>query len=353
MFCRLKRDKLYDGGFADFSKKIILLELSEKESKFERLLYDGPKILSSSQSRKIQEFIEENNIQIAHFHYGTDCGIFFPATKKIKIPSVVSFYGYDCSSFPKYMMGYGKKYLINRVFKRITAILAMSPDMKNELLNAGCPEEKIIVHYYGTDCRKFYHVHQYPKKEKIIILILSHLCHKKGHVFLFKSLKKVIESGIYNFEMRVVGTGEMENELHQLVKEIGLEKHIVFLGALKYASQEMMDEYQNADIFVHPSVVAPNGDKEGIPGTIIEAMSAGLPVVSTFHAGIPYVIENQKTGLLVKEWDIEALTHAISQLILNRNMREKTGIAAQKFALNNLDLIRKENELEKIYDRLQ
>lgn len=300
----------------------------------------------------IEDFIERNKIGICHFHYGTDCGVFYPLMKKIEIPTVVSFYGYDSSSFPSIALGYGKQYLIKRVFNWVNCVFAMSPDMKKDLIAARCPEEKIIVHYYGTDTTRFFIKRDYQQKRTLTILILASLVPQKGHLFLLKSVKKLIESGISNFVLRIAGTGELETKLKSFVNKNNLHKYVVFTGVLKYGSKEMVEEYKQADIFVHPSIIAQNGDKEGIPGTIIEAMSAGLPVVSTNHAGIPYVIESGKTGLLVNENDIEALTNAIHQLIEDKNMREQIGIAGQEYALQHLDVKEKEKELEDIYNRL-
>ncbi len=340
---RKKEKKQLDGGFTEFNlTNFNYLNLNDNEKWFEKFLFQTIKILSQLQLIKVLRFISDNQIDICHFHYGTDCGVFFPLPKKLKVPSVVSFYGYDSSSFPKYLFGYGRLFLKNRVFKRVTAILAMSPDMEDDLINAGCPKEKIIVHYYGTDCSIFYQKRNYSYKAKIKILFLACLVPQKGHLFLLKSLEQLVHNGVVNFELRIVGSGELEAQLIHFVKSSTIHNHVSFHGAIRYASPQMMAEYQNADIFVHPSVIAPNGDKEGIPGTIVEAMSAGLPVISTYHAGIPYIIENEKTGLLVKEWDIDELATSIARLIESRDLREKLGKAGQNYAVANLDIHEKE-----------
>lgn len=349
---RIRAEKEYDGGHADFKKELLSLDLNASENSYERVLYKYPKMLSQKHQREIKDFLKSNEISVLHFHYGTDCGVYYPLLKRLKVPSIVSFYGYDISSFPSFMAGFGKKYLQNRVFKWVDKVLAMSEDMKLDLLQAGCPENKIIVHYYGTDCNRFYFERQYPIKEVVTIFTLSNMCPKKGHIFQFQAINKLLDSGITNFQFRIAGTGESESELRAYVTENGLDSHIVFLGALKYASDEMMNEFRKADIFLHPSVIAPDGDKEGIPGTIIEAMSSGLPVVSTYHAGIPLVIENNQTGLLVNEWDVESLTNALAKLLNDVLLREKIGRSSQKYALENLDLMQKEKELERIYDNL-
>ena len=350
---RENRNGALDGGFAAFDlDEVAYLDLSQSATSYEDLLFKTTKTLSKRQVRSIIDFIENHQIDRLHFHYGTDCGAFFPLLKYLDLPSVVSFYGYDCSSFPSFMLGYGSRYLKNRVFDRVTSVLAMSPDMKQDLMKAGCPEEKIVVHYYGTDTRRFYMDRSYEAKETVTLLILATLVPQKGHLFLLRSVKQLIDSGVVNFKLRIVGAGELEEELHSFVLRHNLGNYVSFTGAIKYASEEMMSEYSNADIFVHPSVVAPNGDKEGIPGTIIEAMSAGLPVISTYNSGIPYVIEHDKTGLLVEEHDIKALSKSIENLITDPALRKKIGLAGQKHACENLDLHTKELELEKTYENL-
>jgi colanic acid/amylovoran biosynthesis glycosyltransferase len=171
-------------------------------------------------------------------------------------------------------------------------------------------------------------------------------------LFVLRAIKRLKDLGINNFELRIVGSGELEEKIKSYVTKNYLTNYVNLLGSMNYASKEMIEELKNADIFIHPSVIAPNGRKEGIPGTIIEAMVTGLPVISTYHAGIPYVIKNLETGILVKEWDISELMEKIKLLIDDVKLRDKLGKAGQKFAIENLDLVKKETELENIYNSL-
>lgn len=109
--------------------------------------------------------------------------------------------------------------------------------------------------------------------------------------------------------------------------------------------------YHNADIYLQPSVTA-NGEKEGIPGTLIEAMASGLRVISTFHAGIPYIIENEVNGLLVKENDINGIAVSILRLVNDEKLRENLGNNTTIKASKELDLVEKTKELENIYSSL-
>jgi len=345
-------EKENEGGFAKLDlNKYKYLDLGQDETKWEKIIFKTIRILSKRQVSNILDFIKREKIDICHFHYGTDCGVFYPLLKQLKIPSVVSFYGYDCFSFPKKLWGFGKKYLNGRVFKEISRVLTMSPEMKTDLLKIGCPEEKILFHYHGIPSEAFFFRNRnYDRGKKVFeLLSVSYLDPVKGHLFSFKALQKIVIAGNSNIRLKIIGKGFYKQVLKKYIKENGLNDYVVFLGSV--SSAHLLAELENADGFIHPSVITKN-DKEGIPGAIVEAMFSGLPVIATYHGGIPYIIENNKTGILVKEWDIAALSDAIVKLSQNPKLREELGTAGQKYALAELNLLEREKELERIYDSL-
>jgi colanic acid/amylovoran biosynthesis glycosyltransferase len=165
-----------------------------------------------------------------------------------------------------------------------------------------------------------------------------------------RAFKKALRITRKRIKLRIVGQGYLELDLKGYVDKNELHEHVDFIGSLKHLSREFLDEFNNADVFIHPSVISRTNEKEGIPGAIVEAMASGLPVLSTFHAGIPYVIRNGETGLLVNEWDTDRLAECIIKLAGNAKLREKIGLQAQRYAVENLDLKQKQIELENIYD---
>lgn len=345
-------DKPFDGGYGEFDfKKYKVLNLSSGENK---RIYKYYKRISTGDIKKLENFIKENSIDVLHLHYGTDAGLYYKIMNDYGIPSVVSFYGYDVTSFPKMFLGLGKKFLKDKVFAKATKILAMTEEMKNDLLKIDCDEKKIIVHYHGVKGKDYYFPErQYEKKDKIILLIVATLTAAKGHIFLLNAIKELIKNRITNFELRIIGWGELEEKLKKFVNDNNLGENVKFLGAMKAHSKEIIDEYKNADIFVHPSTVPDDGNKEGIPGAIVEAMFSGLPVISTYNGGIPHIIENEKTGLLVNEWDTEKLADSISYLVQNIERRKYIGTNAQEYAMKYLDLPLKQKMLEDIYDSVR
>ncbi len=342
-----------DGGFSDFDEKDYpILSLAETDKFFDRFIYRCRKIITTKDVKLIGDFISRHHVELLHFHFGHDAGVYLPKLTQIKIPKIVSFYGFECSGFPSYLWGYGKYYLNKRVFKHADIVLAMTEDMKKDLIGLGCAENKIIVHYYGTDTREFKAVHHYPPKKPVNFSIVSGLIPKKGHLFLLKAFEKAVRKN-KNIQLKIVGDGPTGEVIKNYVRKNGFADFVKFYPRVKYASAEHKRYFAKADVFVHPSVTGPNGDKEGIPGAIIEAMAAGLPVISTYHAGIPHVIEHNKTGMLVQEWDIDQLTNYILEIAQDSEKRNRIAIAGQKYALGNLDLVENEKELEQIYQSVR
>ncbi len=347
--------------YTQWEESTLARELQEKVDSFyafsgsplDRKLYERARILTPAAKKRIKNHIRAVNPDVLHVHYGVDCSVYGEIIRDLGIPACVSFYGYDCTSFPKRFMGYGKVLLQRRVFNNpsVKAVLAMTPDMKKDLLALGCPNEKIRVHYYGTETGPF----NLPRKEKddesVSFVMISGLHPKKGHANLIEAWHRLIQNTDAKVHLHIIGDGPLKDQLRQQIDRLGV-RSITLHGPVKYGSGKHMQFLRNADVFVHPSIQASDGDKEGIPGAIIEAMAAGLPVVSTYHAGIPYILDHEKTGLLVPEGQVAALSDAMQRLALDAGLRESLGRQAREFATRDLDVREKEKELEEIYDAL-
>lgn len=340
----------YDGGFTDYSEyKAEIHQLSTFKSKKDRLVYKYLRKTGKEGRKSLIALIKEIRPDVIHLHYGTDAGIFLPAIKRFGIPKIVSFYGYDCSLFPKSFFGLGGIYLKNRVFNIADAILAMSPDMYSDLIKIGCPEYKLKVHYYGVPVKKWITDKRIDKSNEVVkFLILSNLVPKKGHLFLLEAFSWAIMSN-KNIRLYIVGEGAMRNKIEREIVKKNLQDYVDLTGPVLYESKAHIAYMQKGDVFIHPSIIDAEGDKEGIPGSIVEAMAAGMPVISTCHAGIPYIIENNISGLLVEENDVDGLVEAILRLSYSAKERIEMGKRAADYAINNLDIEKKVVEREFIY----
>jgi len=284
---------------------------------------------------------------VIHLHYGSDAAIFLPYLKKFKIPTIVSFYGYDCSGFPHYFFNLGKFLLKKKVFNNASFVTAMSEDMKHDLLKIGCERKKILVHYHGINTIPFVFDRLYENKSKIKLLIISGFTPQKGHFFLLNAFKKALSTN-KNLYLTIVGGGPLEHKIQNYINDNNII-NVEVKPSVTYSSNEHINYLKDADIFIHPSITDNKLNKEGIPGSIVEAMCSGLPVISTYHAGIPSIIINNHSGILVDEHDIDALSNAIIELSDNVSLRNKIGANAKKFAIENLSVELKEKELEDIY----
>ena len=148
---------------------------------------------SKRKTSQLLKLLRTENPDVLHFHYGSDAGIFLPVLRKLNIPTVVSFYGYDCTGFPKYYFGLGKLFLKKRVFSRASIITAMSEDMKKDLIILGCNAEKITVHYHGIKTGVFNFERKDNSSEITRFLMISIFTPQKGHIFLLNAFQRAIQ----------------------------------------------------------------------------------------------------------------------------------------------------------------
>jgi len=184
------------------------------------------------------------------------------------------------------------------------------------------------------------------------LLIVSGLAAKKGHMFLLEALAKARQLTKAHLHLDIVGEGDLRSEIEAAIQRLGLQYSVAMHGRVAYGSDEHRRYLESAHAFIHPSVTGPDGDKEGIPGALVEAMAAGLPVISTYHAGIPSVVKDGEQGWLVQENDIDALARVLVEVAENPRMREERGHIARHHALTHLDIRPRQIALEALYSQL-
>ncbi len=299
----------------------------------------------------LARYAREQDVRLLHFHYLTDARFLLGLQKRTGLPSIVSGYGYDVNSFPYAARGLGLRYL-RPILDRLDIFLAMSEDMRRDMVAIGCPEAKVRVHYHGSDTRRFRWTERvYQRDAPLSILICARLVEGKGHELLLEALRRIDTRRKHDFSVTFVGDGSLRARLSAIVERYGWQSRVSIVGHVPYASDALVKHYREADLFAHPSI--PVGiAKEGIPGTIVEAMASGIPVVATRHGGIPEVIEDGRDGLLVDEHDVSGLADALDSLLTNAALRRRLGEAAAHRAAAVLDLRARTAELERIYDEL-
>jgi len=264
----------------------------------------------------IKRYMKEHQIDVVLAEYGTTGSWMAPICKVLGTPLIAHFHGFDASRYDvleRYKQGY------QLMFKVAQHIIVVSHAMAKVLIKQGCPEDKLVLNTYGP----------HPDYNKITadygsdyIISVGRHTYKKAPYLTILAFQKVLVD-YPHLKLKMIGTGELFDVSQNLVKSLGLEQQIILLGGLE--RREIIHELSTAFLCVQHSLVAYNGDSEGTPVGIIEAMAAGLPIVSTRHAGIPDVVIEGETGFLVDENDIEAMAKHIISLVEDRALAKLMG----------------------------
>ncbi len=297
-----------------------------------------------------EAFAGKKPYHIIHAHYGHE-GLSALGLKRILRPAppvVTSFYGFDLSLLVREK---GEEYY-RLLFKEGDLLLPLSQNFKSRLIKQGCPHEKIKILPLCINLSRFPFRERSLSEDGIIrILSVARLVEKKGLEYSLRALSLLREKrpGI-NLHYRIVGEGPMLDKLLSLQKELGLQDVVEFMGSRSH--EEVPRFFDESHIFVQPSVKAADGDEEGTPVCLMEAMASGMPVVSTFHSGIPEMVEDGKSGYLVPERDAEALAKKIMWIADHPESWGEMGRRGREIIEKNHNTITVTEELERIYKDL-
>ena len=181
------------------------------------------------------------------------------------------------------------------------------------------------------------------------MISVARLVEKKGIEYAIRAMARLVASEV-KVQYRIIGDGPLLAPLKQLVSEMHLHEHIVFLGAK--TSDEVIHELSGAHLFLAPSVTSYCGDMEGIPTVLMEAMAAGLPVISTLHSGIPELVEDGVSGKLVGERDVQALAQAMRELVANVEQWPAMGAAGREKVLREFNIKKLNERLDHTFEQL-
>jgi glycosyltransferase involved in cell wall biosynthesis len=193
--------------------------------------------------------------------------------------------------------------------------------------------ENIHVFYHGIDTDKFERKNQ-QNNATPELLTVGRLTAKKGFDVLLKACAELRNQGVA-FKCRIIGDGEEKDELINLAAELDLNDIVEFVGVI--SSTEIKNFYERADLFVLPCIIDNDGNRDGIPNVIAEAMAMELPVVSSKISGIPELVEQNETGFLLDQQDIFGVAGSIKSLIINHELSRKMGENGRNRVLSIFD----------------
>jgi len=276
---------------------------------FKQLL-DGPVMVSPRQTEAILDAVK--GAELLHVYFG-HIGVFLlPVLRKRPLPVVVSFHGADAGvdmDKPRH------REAMQEMFALADRVLVRSESLGREVEKLGCPPEKIRLSRTGIPLDDWPLVERKPPVDgKWRMLQACRLIEKKGLDLSLKALKTVREQ-FPGAELRIAGEGPLLETLEHQAEELGITDAVTFLGFLSQA--ELKAEMESAQLFLHPSRIGADGNQEGVPNSMLEAMASGMAVVATRHGGIPEVIEHETSGWLVEEEDWKGLAEGMIHLMQN------------------------------------
>ncbi len=197
--------------------------------------------------------------------------------------------------------------------------------------------------YNGIDRRRFHPRPGGPgtaegrTREPGLILAVGRLVEKKGFDRLIEAIALLAAEG-RDFRCEIIGKGEQEAALRALINRLGLAHRVLLVGPRP--QDKVVTAYRRAALFALPCVVAEDGNRDGLPTVLLEAMAAGLPVVSTTLTGVPEIVDHEVNGLLTPPGDVPALAAALARLLDDADLRRRYGVAGQEKVRTHFDLRR-------------
>lgn len=295
--------------------------------------------------------VRKVNPVLIHAHFGQDGVRALPLARSLSVPLVVTFWGLDATMTDEALRRSPHRtlrtYLQNReVLEREARLfIAVSGFIKEKLVEQGFPPEKIVVNYNSVDTEIFRPDPSVPREP--VVLYVGRLVEKKGVEYLIRAMARV-QTQVPDAELVIIGDGPLKSELERLAKRsLGRWK---FLGV---QSAEVVRGWMNRALLLGaPSVTASTGDSEGMPTVVLEAQAMGLPVVGTYHSGIPEAVVHGETGFLAAERDWEALAEHIEALLEDSALWQRFSQKGQEHMRSIFSLETQIRGLENIYERV-
>ena len=244
------------------------------------------------------------------------------ACRKLNLPLVVHFHGYDIS-MRELLKLHGPAY--SMMFKQAAAVIAVSRAMQKKLIEMGAPAERVHYNPCGVNCELFGGA--VPAEAPPLILAVGRFVEKKGPQITLAAFSDVLRQ-YPEARLLMIGDGPLLEECQKLSNSLAIDAAVTFMGSQPH--EIVAKEMRRARIFVQHSIEAASGDSEGTPVAILEAGASGLPVVSTYHGGIPDVVIANETGLLVKERDVAEMARQMLRLLRDPALAGALGHAARR-----------------------
>jgi colanic acid/amylovoran biosynthesis glycosyltransferase len=270
----------------------------------------------------LRRFLRNNNVTAVFSQYLVAGATVQEVVGSLGLRHVVRGHGFDLSSSLE-QAEWQRRYL---VLEDCAAIVVPTQYQENRLRVAGLKSVPICRQPCGIDLPAS-NVEQHDGRNEIRVVSAGRMVEKKAPLLAAQAFLKAVEV-VPELRMIMVGDGPLRDQVQALCDRHPLGKRVSLIGAL--AHEDTLRQIAGADVFLQHSLTDPHtGDQEGAPVAILEAMARGVPVVSTRHSGIPYLVEENSTGLLSAEGDAAAMAANLIALAKDAGLRRRMGDAGR------------------------
>lgn len=309
-----------------------------------RQICNKPWQLSRGEVEAITGILKREDAQLLHIFFGHIAVHLLPLIRTWPKPLIVSFHGADVlvdMDKPAYRKA------TREMLSLVTRVFVRAQSLKRAVIELGCDESKIDIVRTGIPLQEFpFRERELPADGKWRFLQASRLVQKKGIATTLHAFTAFLNH-YPEATLTIAGEGPMLAELKELTGKLKIADRVELPGFLD--PEKLRDVYYATHIFLHPSETGSDGNQEGIPNSMLEAMATGLPVFATKHGGIPEAIEDGVSGILVPERDHEALSDALLEAARDGELLKRLARNGAKVVDEKFDQQKQIRRLEEIY----
>ena len=312
-----------------------------------RQLRHAPWQISGTERRALLRILAKTDARLLHIYFGHIAVHLLPLIRAWQKPSIVSFHGADVIVD---MDKAAYRSATREMLDAVKLVMVRSESLRRAVIDLGCDEKKIQLQRTGIPLDEFpFRGRSFPPRGRggeWRFVQAGRLIEKKGLPVTLHAFARF--SGQFpNARLTIAGEGPLLGTLQELASELKIDDRVSFTG---FISQEQLRElFYSSHIFMHPSETGSDGNQEGIPNSMLEAMASGLPVFATEHGGIPEAIENGVSGVLVPEHDHEELGRILLDAVQDPDFLSRVGRAGADAVAQKFDQRIQVRRLEDIY----
>ncbi len=303
-----------------------------------------PPIIYRGEMKQLLDALQAGGADLMHIYFGHTGVHLLPFIKLWDRPAIVSFHGADIMT-REHQPGYEDS--LRELVQTVPLVLARSRSLQDRLMELGCPKDKLRLNRTGIPLDHFPRVDRQPPPDGAWQIVQAcRLIAKKGIPTALRAFAQ-FRDRFPRARFIIAGEGPMEEQIRGQIAEMGLQGSVELRGFLD--QENLYKLFADSHLFLHPSEMTQDANQEGVPNSMLEAMSTGMPVVATLHGGIPEAVENRRTGLLRAERDADGLAEALFSLADDPDRWQSMGKAASASISENFEHRRQVEKLEECY----